>query len=42
MQKLEIQLNLPYLPKMDVYRGKNARQICLKKNILNQTGLPLK
>ena len=33
MQKWEIQLNLPYLPKLDVYRGKNARQICLKTNI---------
>ena len=33
MQKLEIQLNLPYLPKLDVYSGKNARHICLRTNI---------
>ena len=33
MQKWEIQLNLLYLPKLDVYSGKNARQICLKTNI---------
>ena len=33
MQKWEIQLNLLYLPKFDVYSGKNARQICLRTNI---------
>ena len=33
MQTWEIQLNLPYLPKLDVYRGKNTRRICLKTNI---------
>ena len=33
MHKWEIQKNWPYLPKLDVYNGKNARQSSLKINI---------
>ena len=36
MQKWEIQLNLLYLPKLDVYSGKNARQILFKNKNLNK------